>query len=136
MQAFGGKSTPFLFFRWILLADKLECLHLQAIDVLAKTRGIESLYLHVDVENESAIALYENAGYRKVDASSDPMFLEFTTKLNLHDGATKGRNHYLLCKDMKNPTWLSDPAFQKERPVAAPGFHRPTTGALGFEVPC
>lgn len=103
-------------------------------------RGIETLYLHVDVENESAISLYERAGYRMVDTSA-PMFLEFTTKLNLHDGATKGRNHFLLYKDLvKCPTWLPEPAVpaveQQQHQVTTAGFHRPAAGTLGFEMPC
>lgn len=111
------------------------------MDVLANMRGIETVYLHVDVENESALALYEKAGYQILDAR-EPMFLEFTTKLNLHDGATKGRNHYLLSKDLVEcPTWLPGeipvearvPRFSSE--AVPPSFAPPVvTGTLGFEV--
>ena len=56
--------------------------------------------------NFGALELYRKAGYRKVH-HADPMYAEFTTSLNLHDGATKGRRHYLLYKDLvRNPTWL------------------------------
>lgn len=71
-------------------------------------RNVESLYLHVDVLNFGALELYRKAGYRKVH-HADPMFAEFTTSLNLHDGATKGRRHYLLYKNLiRNPTWLPE----------------------------
>ena len=39
---------------------------LQGIDVLVRSRSVETLFLHVDVTNEAAIALCERAGYRKV----------------------------------------------------------------------
>jgi ribosomal protein S18 acetylase RimI-like enzyme len=79
---------------------------LQAVDELATRRGIETLYLHVDVKNVGALGLYEKAGYRVVH-SSDPMYLDFTTSLNLHPGATRGRVHYLLYKDLiPKPIWL------------------------------
>ena len=82
---------------------------MEAIDNLAKTRQIETIYLHVDVTNEGALNLYTRAGYRQLEADN-PIFLEFTTKLNLQDGATKGRNHYLLCKDLtRSPTWFQIP---------------------------
>ncbi len=68
---------------------------------------IESLYLHVDVSNRGAIRMYEQCGYYKV-LSNDPIYTEFTTGLNLQPGATRGREHYLLCKDLvPNPVWLS-----------------------------
>ncbi|CAB9530026.1 FR47-like protein [Seminavis robusta] len=113
---------------------------IEAIDVLANTRGIETLYLHVDVENEGALSLYQKAGFRKVDRS-DPMFLEFTTKLNLHDGATKGRNHFLLYKDLVEcPTWLAQPPttvpVAEVHPVSTNFSRPPPGGTLGFEVLC
>ena len=107
-------------------------------------RKVETLYLHVDVENKGAISLYEKAGYQVVD-NSEPMFLEFTTKLNLHDGATKGRNHLLLYKDLvKRPTWLPPPPPSSETTPSLellPTVHGPAEmprsnmGTLGFEVP-
>jgi ribosomal protein S18 acetylase RimI-like enzyme len=79
---------------------------LQAVDVLARRRRIETLYLHVDVKNVGALRLYEQAGYRIV-RSSNPMYLDFTTSLNLHPGAMRGRVHYLLYKDLiPKPIWL------------------------------
>lgn len=81
-------------------------LMMEAIDTLANTRKIETIYLHVDVTNLGAVNLYERAGYRKLEPDN-PIFLEFTTKLNLHDGATKGRNHFLMAKDLRQPTWFS-----------------------------
>lgn len=107
-------------------------------------RGIETLYLHVDVENTAAADMYEKKGYQKVD-NWDPMYMEFTTKLNLHDGATKGRRHFLMYKNLVTcPVWLPSPPTEerKETPssrsssqVASKEFPQPT-GTLGFEVPC
>lgn len=81
-------------------------LMMEAVDALAEIRNVETIYLHVDVTNEAAVGLYERAGYRKLK-SKNTVYLEFTTKLNLHDGATKGRNHYLMAKDLRKPTWLT-----------------------------
>jgi hypothetical protein len=41
--------------------------------------------------------------------SNDPIYTEFTTGLNLQPGATRGREHYLLCKNLvHNPIWLTN----------------------------
>jgi ribosomal protein S18 acetylase RimI-like enzyme len=80
---------------------------MEAIEKVAKIRDAETIYLHVDVTNVGALRLYEKAGFEKLPKENH-VFKEFTTKLNLHDGATKGRNHYLMSKDLKNPTWLKD----------------------------
>jgi len=78
---------------------------LRGMDELAALRKVETLYLHVDVTNVAALALYAKFGYTVVD-SQDPMYEEFTRSLNLHDGATCGRNHYLLYKHLSpNITW-------------------------------
>eukprot|EP00537_Pseudo-nitzschia_pungens_P001373 CAMPEP_0172378028 /NCGR_PEP_ID=MMETSP1060-20121228/69215_1 /TAXON_ID=37318 /ORGANISM="Pseudo-nitzschia pungens, Strain cf. cingulata" /LENGTH=446 /DNA_ID=CAMNT_0013105741 /DNA_START=156 /DNA_END=1496 /DNA_ORIENTATION=- len=100
-------------------------LMMDAIDSLADIREVETIYLHVDVTNSGAVRLYEQAGYRKLD-SGDPMYLEFTTKLNLHDGATKGRCHFLMAKDLRQPTWLSLQEQQKQ--------YQPHRRTLGIEV--
>lgn len=50
------------------------------------------------------------------------MYEEFTRSLNLHDGATRGRNHYLLMKNLLQPTWLPDYEFEIQ------------TGTLGFDI--
>jgi len=100
-------------------------LMMEAIDSLADIREVETIYLHVDVTNSGAVRLYEEAGYRKLD-SGDPMYLEFTTKLNLHDGATKGRCHFLMAKDLRQPTWLSLQEQQKQ--------YQPHRRTLGIEV--
>eukprot|EP00555_Chaetoceros_dichaeta_P009436 CAMPEP_0198266960 /NCGR_PEP_ID=MMETSP1447-20131203/30898_1 /TAXON_ID=420782 /ORGANISM="Chaetoceros dichaeta, Strain CCMP1751" /LENGTH=547 /DNA_ID=CAMNT_0043957295 /DNA_START=109 /DNA_END=1748 /DNA_ORIENTATION=- len=79
---------------------------LKAVDQLAKLKEMETIYLHVDVENAAACELYKKAGYKILD-STNHIYAEFTTVLNLHDGATKGRKHYLLHKIMtENQTWL------------------------------
>jgi ribosomal protein S18 acetylase RimI-like enzyme len=70
---------------------------MQSIDELAKVRGVETLYLHVEVSNYKALSLYERAGYQKVPPNN-PIYSEFTKSLNLHDGAMQGRNHYLMHK--------------------------------------
>jgi len=73
--------------------------------------SIETVYLHVDVNNRAALNLYELAGYCRVNG--DDMCTEFTKKLNLHDGATRGRNHFLLYKDIR------ESSSEKRRALAA-----------------
>lgn len=77
------------------------------------------MYLHVDVANFKALSLYERAGFARVP-TENPMFSDFTRSLNLHDGAMKGRNHFLLYKDIVQPTWL--PEIETQR------------GTLGIEI--
>jgi ribosomal protein S18 acetylase RimI-like enzyme len=78
---------------------------LDAMDRLARDRHVETLYLHVDTMNYSALQLYHKAGYQI--APDRDVFLDFTSSLNLHPGATKGRDHFLLYKDLRpDPTWL------------------------------
>jgi RimJ/RimL family protein N-acetyltransferase len=96
----------------------------QALDQLAEIRGAETLFLHVDVNNSVALALYERCGYHRVPPE-DYVYYEFTKSLNLHDGATKGRNHFLLCKDLTQPIWLPMDESQREQ----------QRNALGFEIP-
>ena len=97
------------------------------MEELAILRRVQTIYLHVDVENEVAMGLYRKAGYRVVetisssgsmpdrddeDGNADPAaFDEFTTSLNLHDGASaNGKRHRLLCRDLvDDPTWLGFP---------------------------
>ncbi len=102
---------------------------MEAVDKLAASRNIETIYLHVDVTNTGAVNLYKKAGYRQLE-NDNPIFLEFTTKLNLHDGATKGRNHYLLCKDLKQPTWFQIP--DEEQIMKEPSMTQQRT--LGIDV--
>ena len=97
---------------------------LKAIDELASIRGVESVYLHVDVSNDRAISLYERNGY-EIIRSVNPMYHEFTKSLNLHDGATQGRNHFLLHKHFCPPTWL-EPETQKNEIQ--------TETSIGFEI--
>ena len=78
---------------------------IQAMDGLAVMRNVETLYLHVDVENTAACSLYQSTGYEVLDPN-DPIYAQFTTTLNLHDGATMGRSHYLMQKKItKTQTW-------------------------------
>eukprot|EP00536_Pseudo-nitzschia_multiseries_P003020 jgi/Psemu1/322823/estExt_fgenesh1_pg.C_430021 len=100
-------------------------LMMEAIDALAEIREVETIYLHVDVTNSGAVQLYEKAGYEKLDPGN-PMYLEFTTKLNLHDGATKGRCHFLMGKNVRQPTWLSLEEQQKQ--------YQPHRRTMGIEV--
>jgi ribosomal protein S18 acetylase RimI-like enzyme len=110
------------------IASKL----LQAIDILAEQRNIETLYLHVDAANDGALKLYEKAGYHKI-CSDDPMYLEFTTSLNLHPGATKGRDHFLLYKNLASePTWLDDVVM---KPHHTNIRTNELVGMFGFEIP-
>ena len=106
---------------------------LQGVDEIALLRNVETLYLHVDVLNFGALELYRKAGYRKVN-HEDPMFAEFTTSLNLHDGATKGRRHYLLHKDLAlNPTWLQ---VREECAERGNSISKVNTATWGFDIPC
>lgn len=105
-------------------------LMMEAIDTLANIREVETIYLHVDVTNFGAVHLYERAGYRKLEPDN-PIFLEFTTKLNLHDGATKGRNHYLMAKDLRRTTWLD---IQKQHHIDEAFSIKPQRRMLGIEV--
>ena len=116
---------------------------MSGVDELATLKGIESLYLHVDVNNLAAITLYEKAGYRIIGKyDSHPMFEEFTMRLNLHDGATKGRNHYLMEKHLTDsPSWIdvgeeADAKFVAEMKaaIAAREASAKDRGSLGFEV--
>ena len=98
---------------------------LRAIDTIASQKDVETLYLHVDVSNCSAMGLYEKCGYRRTN-DHDPVFQEFTTSLNLHPGATRGRTHYLLYKNIRVPTWLEEKRCAPETKIV---------GSLGFEIP-
>jgi ribosomal protein S18 acetylase RimI-like enzyme len=117
-------------------------LMLEAIDNVANIRDVETIYLHVDVTNVGAVRLYEAAGY-KILAPDNPIFSEFTKKLNLHDGATKGRNHHLLAKDLRRPTWLNyqdwldyqENRLNYEEPIDEAHTVSPKSGVLGIEVP-
>ena len=99
------------------------------MDKLATIRKVETIYLHVDVTNDIACQLYQKAGYQILD-KHDPTYHDFTTSLNLHDGATKGRNHYLLYKHLvDHPTWL-EPSDQ----VLNAAGSSVRQGTLGFEI--
>ena len=104
---------------------------MEAIDTLAKSRKIETIYLHVDVTNAGAVNLYEGAGYRKLKYEN-PIFLEFTTKLNLHDGATKGRNHHMMAKDLRSPTWITVEEESKHEEESHTA--NPKERTFGFDV--
>jgi len=107
---------------------------MDSIFSLAQKRCAETLYLHCDVQNYGALRLYENAGYRKL-LSDDPMYREFTKSLNLHPGATKGREHFLLYKNVvSEPTWLEDTAVQNNVHDSR-GRKNELIGVLGFEIP-
>ena len=78
---------------------------MKGVEEVAVLRGVESIYLHVDVTNYAAIAMYEEAGYVKLDKMR-PIYAQFTASLNLHDGALMGRCHYLMCKHLTETTWI------------------------------
>ena len=78
---------------------------MKGAEEVAALRGVESIYLHVDVTNYAAIAMYEEAGYVKLDKMR-PVYAQFTASLNLHDGALMGRCHYLMCKHLTETTWI------------------------------
>lgn len=79
------------------------------------------MYLHVEVTNGQALSLYEKAGFEKL-TKEDRMYSEFTRSLGLHDGAMKGRCHYLMYKDVQQPTWISSDTGVSQR------------GTLGIEL--
>lgn len=83
---------------------------------------METLYLHVEVTNTEALNLYEKAGFAKL-ANDDRMYAEFTRSLGLHDGAMKGRCHYLMYKNVQQPTWISNNDMGVSQ-----------RGTLGFEM--
>ena len=61
------------------------------------------------------------------------MYSQFTTKLNLHDGATKGRSHYLMQKKLtKDQTWY--PLLQQQQHQESTTSTPTQCGTLGFEV--
>lgn len=113
---------------------------LQGIDELAKERNVETLYLHVDVTNEIACHMYQKAGYiiAGKNKANNRMYQEFTTSLNLQDGATKGRKHYLMYKHIVNhPTWLHSPSPRKS--LSHHGLSKKKSQAakipvLGFQI--
>lgn len=117
---------------------------LRAIETWAQQQArdgyvVESLYLHVDVANRHAIQLYEKAGFFQVP-SQETMFSEFTAVLNLQPGATQGREHYLLCKNLvAHPVWLKDhydhPPVGTKVITTSSGKHFPILGQFGIEIP-
>ncbi|KAL7552160.1 hypothetical protein ACHAWF_017922 [Thalassiosira exigua] len=79
---------------------------MKGVDEVAALRDVETIYLHVDVSNRAACALYEKCGYRYLD-KREPVYAQFTASLNLHDGAMHGRKHHIMCKNAKEKmTWL------------------------------
>lgn len=95
---------------------------MQSIDELARIRNVETLYLHVEVTNDQALNLYENAGFERL-SYDEQMYYEFTRSLGLHDGALKGRKHYLMCKNIQDSTWVPAPETQVSQ-----------RGTLGIEM--
>ena len=61
--------------------------------------------LEARASNDGALAMYEKCGYHYLD-KREPVYAQFTASLNLHDGAMHGRKHYLMCKNVRQATWL------------------------------
>lgn len=84
-------------------ADARRCgagaMLMRGVAEVAALRNIETIYLHVDVTNHAACAMYEKCGYHYLDRR-EPMYAQFTASLNLHDGAKLGRKHHLMCKNL------------------------------------
>ena len=79
---------------------------MKGAEEVARLRGCESIYLHVDVTNHAAISMYEKAGYQVLDKKRR-IYAQFTATLNLHDGALMGRCHSLMCKHLvEDTTWI------------------------------
>ena len=85
-------------FFFVSLTKNKNVRETQGVDILASHMGVEMIYLHIDVTNDSAAELYRKSGY--VYANSHLYHEEFTRSLNLHDYATLGRCHYLMYKQM------------------------------------
>jgi len=82
---------------------------------------METIYLHVDVNNHIAYDMYSKAGF-EIANKQDPLFSEFTYSLSLQDGETEGRSHYLLYKNISTTqTWMDIPSTTNKR-------------IMGFEV--
>ena len=106
---------------------------MRGVDEVAALRNVETIYLHVDIANKAACALYERMGYHYLGKrnliftivmlyceethqftslfdtidKSEPVYAQFTASLNLHDGAMHGRKHHLMCKHVtEQTTWL------------------------------
>ena len=107
---------------------------MKGVDEVAALRNVETIYLHVDVRNKAACAMYERMGYHHLGKCSsratychqeevlfsltfsffsaiidkrEPLYAQFTASLNLHDGAMHGRKHHLMCKHVNDKTtWL------------------------------
>ena len=106
---------------------------MKGVDKVAALRNVETIYLHVDVRNKAACAMYERMGYHHLGKCSssqsycceeevlcnstlcflhiidkrEPLYAQFTASLNLHDGAMHGRKHHLMCKHVNDKTtWL------------------------------
>lgn len=88
------------------------------------------------MKNEAALSLYQTSGYSRVD-QTDEMYREFTKTLNLHDGATRGRTHYLLVKHLRAATWLEAESERLARGMASAEASRQpsTTQAQGLDIP-
>lgn len=83
-------------------------LMMEAIDIIGKGRNIETVYLHVDTTNYSAVCLYKKAGYR-ILPKDNHIYIQFSSKLNLYDGAANGKKHHLMAKDLvQSTTWNSE----------------------------
>lgn len=96
--------------------------HVQGIERLARLRDMETIYLHVDVNNHVACDMYRKAGFEITD-KHDPIFREFTVSLNLQDGVTNGRSHHLLYKNLSTTqTWIDISSTIQNKAI------------LGFEV--
>ncbi|KAL7530666.1 hypothetical protein ACHAXR_004432 [Thalassiosira sp. AJA248-18] len=95
---------------------------IHGVDEVAALRNVETIYLHVDVTNQAACAMYEKCGYHYLD-KREPIYAQFTASLNLHDGAMHGRKHYLMCKNVKSKTtWLEDDDLFSETRKGALGL--------------
>jgi ribosomal protein S18 acetylase RimI-like enzyme len=52
------------------------------MDELAIIRAVETLYLHVDVENIAALTLYESVGYEILNPK-ERMYVEFMKRMKI-----------------------------------------------------
>jgi hypothetical protein len=87
-----------LCFFFVSLTKNKNVRETQGVDILASHMGVEMIYLHIDVTNDSGAEIYRKSGY--IYANSHLYHEELTRSLNLHNNATLGRCHYLMYKQM------------------------------------
>jgi len=109
----------------------------EALHAFARSGGVTSLYLHVDVCNVAAIALYKKCGYTDSNQHSREHY-EFTRGLNLHDGATGNKRHVLMYANLKRQGRKGDMGTRGKATRKFEGEKQSASregGMIGFDIP-